>query len=234
MTLLNKYIGVTKEHKIYLFVWLTVVFLTAVVNYSDGLYYTRFIGELNPLYVFLISGIIGFATLSKFLSKNRFSIFKIEYGKRSFRYIWLIIPFTSIAIMVDYIMVFPEDMNIPFPDSLLFYPAMAFLVEIVFHVLPIATVLFLLTLIFKTIDKENVIWISIFIVALLEPTFQIFMDDYPIWALIITWMNLFLFNLTQLIVFKYYGFISMFLFRLFYYLIWHIIWGQFRLDLLFG
>jgi len=130
-------------------------------------------------------------------------------------------------------MVFPEDTNILFPESLLFYPAIAFLVEIVFHVLPTAILLVFLMAIFKTVDQEKLILICIFLVALIEPTFQIRVGDYPLWALIITWINLYLFNLTQLFVFKHYGFISMYFFRLVYYLMWHIIWGHFRLDLLF-
>ena len=68
----------------------------------------------------------------------------------------------------------------------------------------------------------------------MEPTYQIlFMPDFPVWATAGVWINLFLFNIYQLRAFKNYGFISMYVCRIFYYLIWHILWGHFRLDVLF-
>jgi len=233
MTLFINNIVISFEQKIYLILYLVIVILTVPISYSNPQYFIRYIGPFNPLYVIIISGIIGFTLLTQFLSKNGLAIFKKAIIKNAFRYFSAVMLFTVIAILVDCTFVFPLDMNVPFPYSFLFYPTMAFLVEIVFHVIPIATVLFLLTAIFKNFDKEKLIWISIFIVALIEPTFQIAMDDYPAWALLTTWINLFLFNLTQLIIFKNYGFISMFFFRLGYYLIWHIVWGHFRLELLF-
>lgn len=124
-------------------------------------------------------------------------------------------------------------MNIPYPESLLFYPAMGFLVEVLFHVLPLAVLLFLFNAIFNTTASPALVWVTMVIVALLEPTYQVIMDPYPIWALITVWINLFLFNMLQLLVFRQYDFVSMFALRLFYYLIWHIIWGSLRLDLLF-
>ena len=142
--------------------------------------------------------------------------------------------FTSIAIYIDLKNPFPKDTHILFPESLLFYPVIAFFVEIVFHVLPFALLLVLSTAIFKNVAFQKHLWISIVIVALLEPSYQtINMASSPTWAVAIIFINLFLFNLTQLIVFKKYDFITMYFFRLLYYMIWHVIWGYFRLDFLF-
>lgn len=75
------------------------------------------------------------------------------------------------------------------------------------------------------------------IVALLEPTFQTLLlgssNPYPLWAVAIFWLNLFFFNVFQLLIFKRYDFISMYSFRLGYYIFWHFIWGYIRLKLLF-
>jgi len=76
--------------------------------------------------------------------------------------------------------------------------------------------------------------ICIVVVAVLEPTYQAsHMSGFPIWSIIAVWTNLFLFNLTQLVIFKKYDFLSMYLARLIYYFVWHIAWGFNRLNLLF-
>jgi hypothetical protein len=146
-------------------------------------------------------------------------------------------PFVFITILVDLKVVFPADLNILFPESLVFYPAIGFAVEILFHVLPLSVLLIFLTSIFKNISDSKLIWICILIVSLLEPTFQSIpmgsSNQSPLWAVAIVWLNLFLFNLSQLVIFKRYDFISMYSFRLVYYIIWHIVWGYIRFKLLF-
>tara|TARA_R110000868_G_scaffold326924_2_gene587927 strand:+ start:821 stop:1276 length:456 start_codon:yes stop_codon:yes gene_type:complete len=150
------------------------------------------------------------------------------------RYIWLIILFVSVAMVVDLHIVYPADMNILFPKSLLFYPVIAFFVEIVFHVLPLSLLLAILTFIFKAVHFEKIVWGCFIMVATIEPTYQVlFMDTYPTWAMATTWVNLFLFNMVQLFIFKQNGFISMFLFRIIYYMFWHILWGHFCLGFFF-
>ncbi|MBT8313609.1 MAG: hypothetical protein KJP26_04040 [Maribacter sp.] len=150
-----------------------------------------------------------------------------------FRYILLVALFVFVAIWVDWNIVYPADIHILLPESLLFYPAMGFLVEIIFHVLPLTILLFTFPIVFKPIKYNTIVWLSIIIVAMVEPTYQIFMDTYTTWALLAVWLNLFLFNILQLYVFKIYGFINMYGLRLVYYLFWHIIWGSLRLELLF-
>ena len=132
--------------------------------------------------------------------------------------------------------VLPEDVNRPFPDSLLFYPTIGFVAEIIFHVLPLTLLLFLLTTLFKGLTFEQLIWPCVFIVALLEPIFQTsfsLSEGYPWTAVIFIALHNFLFNFIQLTLFKQYDFVTMYSFRLVYYLLWHIIWGVIRLQLLF-
>jgi hypothetical protein len=45
--------------------------------------------------------------------------------------------------------------------------------------------------------------------------------------------HVFAFNFTEFLLYRRHGFVSMFSFRLAYYLFWHIIWGTLRLTLLF-
>ena len=47
-------------------------------------------------------------------------------------------------IIADFFIRYPEDINVPVPEALLFYPAVGFVAEIAFHVLPLALLLFVL------------------------------------------------------------------------------------------
>lgn len=220
--------------KAFVFLWLGVLILTVVLHQLQPIYFQRFIGGINPIIAMLLSGVVGFFLLNYLFAKGWFYIYRQENFKTPVPYYSLALLFPLVAIFVDWQIVFPAEMNIPFPESLLFYPAIAFLVEILFHVLPLTLLMMLGNVFIKISEIDKWIWVVIFLVALLEPTYQIWMDDYSVWAMVIIWINLYLFNLTQLIVFKKYDFLSMYLCRLIYYLIWHIIWGYFRLTWLFG
>ncbi len=128
---------------------------------------------------------------------------------------------------------YPADINIPFPRSLLFYPTIGFIVEISFHLLPLAAGIFALSR-FTKLPKRKVVWVSIFATSALEPLYQMWFSNHDsLITLIYTGIHVFLFSLVQLLVFKRFGFISMYGFRLVFYAIWHVAWGTLRLDLLF-
>lgn len=202
--------------------------------YSKGFLFQRFIGEIHPIIAIGSSVILGFLSLSFLLSKKWFTIHKKYPIKKVFPYAGLTVFFASVAILIDINIVYPADMNIPFPESLLFYPIIAFLVEIIFHVVPMTLLLVTPTFIFRRYVYDRIVLPYILIVALVEPTYQVvFMERYTTWATGSVWVNLFLFNITQLLTFKRYGFISMYALRLLYYLIWHVVWGVLRLELLF-
>lgn len=226
MTRIKKLIS--KERLQYLvFISLSIgaVGLIGILYFSNNLIFERFLGGINPLIASPFIIFLGVVLLSFLLSKGWFAIYKKENLKGLFRRSALAALFVLITILVDLKIVFSADLNILFPKSLLFYPAMGFFVEILFHVLPLSVLLISLTSIFKNISYKNIIWICILVVSLLEPTYQtIFMgSSSPLWAVIIIWLNLFFFNFSQLLIFKRYDFISMYSFRLVYYMIWHIV-----------
>ena len=141
-----------------------------------------------------------------------------------------------VMILFDSRIALPEGINRPFPESLLFYPTIGFVVEILFHVLPLTLLLLLMTSIFKGLTFEQIIWPCILLVALLEPIFQTSFSlsgEYPWTAVIFIALHNFLFNFVQLALFKRFDFVSMYSFRLVYYLLWHIVWGVMRLQRLF-
>lgn len=214
----------------------TLIILSCLIlldHFKDSIF-ERFIGELNPIITGSCIAVSGFVFLSFLISKTTLSIYKKAHLKRTFGLLKWLIPILLVTLFIDLNIVYPEDMNIPYPESLVFYPVIAFFVEIVFHILPFTILLIFLSPLFKTKNNNLLWWILIVFVSLLEPSYQVFfMETYPIWALVILWINLYLFNVLQLYVFWRCDFISMFIFRLAYYAVWHIVWGHYRLEFLF-
>jgi hypothetical protein len=225
------------QYRVYTSLSLLVIIFTGILYFSDPLLFHRFIGGIDPLLAFFIVIILGALLLSFLLSHGWFNIYKKENLKGVVRRSVIAILFVFITILVDIKNPFPANINILFPRSLLFYPAIGFLVEIIFHILPLSLLLFILPAIFKDINQKNIVVVSILIVSLLEPGFQAIpmttSNHFPLWAVAVIWLNLFVFNFFQLLLFKRYDFITMYSCRLAYYLAWHIVWGYFRLDLLF-
>ena len=225
------------QYLVFLGMSIAAMLLTGIVYFITTQPFERFIGSLNPLLAGAVIIILGGILSTFLLSQGWFAIYRKRNLKGLFRRSGLPILFALITVLVDLRIVFPADMNILFPESLFFYPAMVFFVEILFHVLPLSMLLVSLTPIFKNISYEKVVWICILMVSLLEPVYQtVWMGSfsrYPLWALVCVGLNLFLFNLSQLLIFRRYDFISMYAFRLVYYMFWHIGWGYFRLKVLF-
>jgi len=220
---------------VFLGISLVIAFLTGILYVRNAPLFQAFFGALNPLLVML--GIIFLGTVLSlfFLSRGWFVVHKAGEYKGLLVAAGLAAIPGLIIILLDLKAVFPADTNRPFPDSLFFYPIFGFVVEVVFHMLPLALLLFILTSAFK-LNFEKVIWPCIIVVALLEPIFQTvlgFSKPYPTWVTVSVFMNILLINLFQLAIFKRYDFVSMYSFRLVYYAIWHIVWGIVRLKFLF-
>ena len=231
---------VSRERSQYLiFVALSIGVLafTGILYLSDNLTFQRFLGQANPLIVFLFAAILGFFLLSFLLSQNWFVIYEKENLKEIIRSATLAALLGTVMILVDTKIIFSADTNILFPKSLLFYPAIAFLVDILFHVLPLTVLLLIMNSILRNAGFETVFWICLLIVAFLEPAYQVVnmgsSNHFPGWAVAYIGIHIFLINIFQLLIFRQHGFISMYLFRLVYYSFWHVGWGILRLELLF-
>ena len=144
--------------------------------------------------------------------------------------------FGLVAILADFNMRFyAADINILFPKSLLFYPVMGFYVEILFQVLPLVLILTILAPLSKR-SSNKIMWIGILIASLSEPIFQILpliSGQFPLWFAAFELVRIFTIILSQMTFFKRYDFVTMYWFRIVYYILWHIIWGYLRLGLLF-
>lgn len=215
----------------------TVLLFTGILYFSGSTAFKRFFVGINPLLVAFIAVLAGIIALSALLCRGWFAIYKKEKLSRGLLTAAALATTLGILIiLVDLAGVFPEDINVPFPESLLFYPAIGFVVEAVFHVLPLSLLLVILASLSEKLTFEKITWPCMLLVAVAEPVFQAVLstaDHYPLWADLYVGFHIFLINLFQLWIFKRYDFMSMYAFRLVYYLIWHIGWGWMRMGVLF-
>jgi putative Mn2+ efflux pump MntP len=213
---------------------LALIGLTGMLSLTQNAYiFHPFLGSFNPILAIFLLSMLGFP-----LSQKGFSTYRDgRKEKRELRVIPFgsIILFAAIAIVIDIIARLPKNMNIPFPQSLAFYPVIGFVVEILFHIVPLFLFSFILSFFFKNDRQFRLIWPCLIAVSFLEPIYQIMaaIGELPGWALGAIGINVWGINIMQLMIFKRYGFISMYAFRLVYYLAWHIIWGYLRLHILF-
>lgn len=211
--------------------------LVGIGYFSNNLLFQRFLDEINPLIVGFLIIALGFVLLSLLLLKGRFSIYEKGNLKGLLYASGLAAMYGLIIILVDFVTRFyPADINVRFPESLLYYPAIGFFVEILFQVLPLTLFLFILTPLSRKTSSNRALWVSILLASVLEPIFQVsslFSGQSPVWFAAFEFVRIFLVILSQLIFFKRYDFVTMYWFRIVYYTFWHIVWGYIRLGLLF-
>jgi hypothetical protein len=207
--------------------------VVAYITHPDS--FVRYFGRINPFLIIPGLSVLGITALIFVLSKNGFEMFRGVNLKRTYPFYLLAILLASIAIVIDMFFKYPEDTHIHFPLSVLFYPVMGYVVETLFHVLPLSLLLLLFKAVSGKFDPERHVWPCILIISIIEPTFQTVLSpkDFPVWIMAYVWVHLYIFNFLQLFIFKRYDFLKMYLFRLVYYLTWHIVWGFVRLRLLF-
>lgn len=226
--------------------------LSGALSISNCVFFQPYFGELHPLLVVPIVVAVGWVSLDWLHRREWFTVVSSNFRWGIATSAMLASLFGIVVIGVDLSVGFLQDINVPLPQSVLFYPVMAFVVEVIFHAFPLA----LLSILFKqrtpfelahqreeaskSLSSDNlaanVFWFSIVFVALLEPAFHtsVALSSPSFSGLdVFVGFHVFVINLAQLIVFKRYGFVSMFALRLFYYLIWHVVWGQLRLGLVF-
>ena len=214
--------------------FVALVFIVILLP-SSGAYFRRFFGETNAILVIVVASVVGAAALWVLQSSHEFVILKGRTTLRGVALSAVLATVLGVAIVVaDFIIRYPQDMNVPVPQALLFYPAVGFVAEIMFHVLPLVLLLLALNPLVGHLGRNRVVWLGILLVAVLEPTFQVLFEGKAFtWGAAYTWIHVFAIAFLQLYMFRHFDFVSMYSFRLFYYAYWHILWGVIRLQILF-
>ncbi len=214
--------------------WLLAVAFTALVAPSSGTYFERIYGPARPLVVMVGVGVVGAAA---FWVLSRFGFVVVE-GRRTFEGLRLSAIFATVlaiaVVVADVLLRYPEDLNVPVPRALLFYPAIGLTAEVAFHLVPLAVLLPVLNAVVPRVGRERVAWFALAVVAVSEPVFQVLVGGGGTGSLdVYRWVHVFVLASLQLYVFRRFGFASMYGFRLIYYAYWHILWGTIRIPILF-
>ena len=128
-----------------------MVILTGILYFRNAFLFQAFFGKLNPLIAIFIVILLGTILSLFLLSRGWFLVYKAGEYKGFLVAASLAALPGLVIILIDLKAVFPEDVNRLFPDSLFFYPIFGYVVEVIFHMLPLAFFLFILTSIFKLI-----------------------------------------------------------------------------------
>jgi hypothetical protein len=199
-------------------------------------FFQPFFGNIHPLLAVAVIAVIGVVSLGFLQSRGWFEIFTMRGTLQGMAVSAIIATLFGIEVVIAEtanIFRLPADMNVPLHWSLIFYPVIGYVVEIIFHALPLALFLAVLGPFFEKLNIPGLIWLCILVVSLLEPIFQVGSGQPLSFAQAYIGLHVFAINILQLYVFRHYDFVSMYSFRLFYYMYWHIIWGYLRLQWLF-
>ncbi len=154
------------------------------------------------------------------------------------------VALAAVAIAFDLVIPFDEDINVAWPESVLFYPAVALLAEVVLHLLPLAI---LVTVLDRMADHradhrsdrpgpDNRTALAVIVaVAAVEAALQTAsaLDGPDRRSALFVAPHLLVIGVVELSAFRRWGFAALATFRLSYYLVWHVLWGPVRLELLF-
>ena len=195
----------------------------------------RFVfGDLNPIAVTFGASVIGLASV-EFLLVSGWIRLRAGRGRDYVSVALLGMAMTSPVLLVDWLGGFPKELNVALPASLLFYPAIAVVAELLFHAVPLA----LISLVGRRRSEQTKRWIwwtALTVAASIEPVLQVLWGagESPTWANAYVGLHLIAFNVLGLAIMLRRGFLAMYVFRVGYYAIWHVAWGEARLALLFG
>lgn len=231
----NIYSLARSKYGVFIYLSLSILFYTIILSFLDETVFYAFIGNFNPILLIVLIFILGFILLNYLNRVASFEIFR-KSSLEDFFFIGSLAIFISFVVMVADIWFadYSADINVLFPYSLMFYPIAAYVAEIIFHLVPLFLIIFIFSG-FRKIPLNKIIWVGIFFTSLTEPLFQSwYIGECTLATQVFTSVHVFIFGLIQLLIFKYYDFITMYFFRIVYYLFWHIIWGYIRLGLLFN
>jgi hypothetical protein len=215
----------------YLAVGCAAVGLAYLLERADAAAYERYLGALPP--ALTVAG-VGAAGLAALVALERRGFWEQPGRERLGRGLAIAtvaaVPFALAAIAADSTLGFPRDTNVVGPTALLFYPSVALVAEVAFHLLPLAGLAWLSGWRGRPAEVDRGALALITVVAAIEPVAQLLLGSaLPGFTL----PHVFLFGFVQLLLLRWYGYLPMLWLRLAYYLLWHIVWGAARLELLF-
>ncbi len=193
--------------------------------------FERFIGPLPPTLTVVAAGALGAGAL--WLLEGR-GFWRAACRSRTVRGLAIAtlatLPFAAVAMAVDVAVGFPPDVNVAWPDAWLFYPTIALVAEAAFHLLPLAGLTWVSGARFRGRALDRRVWALVLSTAAVEPLAQLALgSSLPAFVM----PHVYLFGIVQLLLLRRYGYLPMLWLRVCYYLLWHVLWGAARLELLY-
>lgn len=194
--------------------------------------FDAYLGGASPVLALVVICVCGWIALSSLNENGYFVLSRLESRRQGLLVAaCLSLPFMALVTIVDLTQGFPQEINVPLPDSLSFYPVMGYVVELLFHAIPLALLLPLIGKVFRSWTAESQVTMCIVAVASLEATFQLAQATKHL--AVFTAVHLLLFGIVELYLWRRFDFVSMYAFRIIYYAYWHVAWGHLRLLWLF-
>jgi hypothetical protein len=209
---------------------LTALAMTAWQVAIDRSVFENYFGAVDPMVAMIGATVVGVGALGQLQASSGFAIVRPGGGTDAVSVITWVVPLLAIvAIVADLVLRFDEDANVALPDALRFYPAIAVFVELALHAVPIAI---LVAVLGAPTGLDATFWRIAIPVALIEAVLQAVYAT-SIGTSVFSAAHLMVFGVAQVWMFWRFGFVWMLGFRLAYYLLWHVVWGAARLELLF-
>jgi hypothetical protein len=215
----------------------------AVIEATGGDATRRFLGPVSPLVAVAAATATGSIAI-EVLSRRGWCPPEDRLDRRAgVRLAAGAAALAGAAIAFDLVVPFDRDMNVAWPTSLVAYPTIAFLAEVGLHLLPLVVVGAVAD---RLADRRprpdgrgpssGVVAAAFTAVALVEAAGQAAAalgGPHPRAALFVG-PHLLAIGLVELAAFRRAGFAALATFRVTYYLVWHVVWGGLRIDVLFS
>ncbi len=228
-------VKVRKNLRAFVLIALLELALAAGGWWYDPSFYSTFLGTINPVLLILVASIAA-APLA--------ALFDLGFPKgvrpRPAKVRGYLPPlagacFGLLFIPVDLHFRLPEDLNVLFPTSLLYYPVLGYIVDVLFHLVPFVVLNKVFEIVLPSARNELRGLLALGPCLLAEPLFQVSLisSEYSMLFKAILFFFLVAYSACQLFLLVKYGFHHMLAFRYGHYLVWHMIWGMIRLRVLF-
>jgi len=192
---------------------------TGILSFPPTPVFQPFFRNIPPLLAVSVISVLGVVSLCFLSSHHGFEMAVGSEGLNGVAGSSAFATMFAVAIVLaDLVVAFPCR-HVPQQQSLLFYPTMAYVAEIVFHILPLAILLALLGPICTSRDSTTLLWVCIILASCPEPIVQLSWrsSESPLsWVDVYVGLHVFAFNTLQL---------SMHACRLAYDIEWPIVWG---------
>ena len=228
---INRYKG---QYLVHMILSITLLIFTAVLLKRNPQIFRKLLGEFPPILALSIVIALGFVMFTVIMDFTDLEFY--TNGGHRLLYLSIIAAALLTLLIIFFVDLrggYEEDINVLAPDGLLYYPVMGYLADIIFHIIPFSILLLLARfLLGADLTQDIPGWIFL-IASLFEPLFQALIMQSTGWVQAYQFVHIFLINLIQFLLFREHDFISMYMLRIVYYLFWHLIWGYFRLEILF-